>query len=189
MRVGAIAETLDVVSDGVGFDATLHCALLKHNGVVDSLGTTGDFFTAHEKVIGAGKVGVIRGEHGVERSGFLGVTVQEIQVSIVFFTHKLTQLAFHFGADVLVHTLLDASIFEHLATFFEGESGNRSRNFERLERILLVDMSQLSCEALFKLCKDIAKHISHLVHQLEVALFYCEFNVQPCELAQVAMGV
>lgn len=156
---------------------------------MDSLSTGSDFFTTHEEVIRTSEIGVIRGRHGVERTGVLGITMQEIEVRVVFFTDDLTQFSLDFRREILVHVLFHAVFFQKTAAFFEGETRHRSLVFERLERVLLVDLSQFIGETFVEFGKDVHEHLSHHIHELIVALFDRELDIQTREFAQMTMGV
>ena len=84
----AILECVDVVLDGLDGDSHRLGSLSEHGRVVHSLGTGCDLLTAHEEVIGVGVAGVVGVKHRVERSGGDGVTVQHVEVSVVFSFHE-----------------------------------------------------------------------------------------------------
>lgn len=84
VREGAVLERADVVADGVGVDAALLCSLLQDYWVVDTLGARCDLLPPHEEVVGAGEVRVVGAGHRVERSRLLRVSVQHVEVRVVF---------------------------------------------------------------------------------------------------------
>jgi len=189
VRVRTVAEAFDVIFNSHWVNAAFHGTFLQHLRIMDSLSTRGDFFTTHEEVIRTSEIRVIRGRHGVERTGVLGITMQEIEVRVVFFTDDLTQFALDFRREILVHVLFHAVFFQKTAAFFEGETGHRGLVFERLERVLLVDLSQFIGETFVEFCKDVHEHLSHHIHELIIALFDRELDIQTREFAQMTMGV
>ena len=87
VRIGTVFHGLEVVVDGLGVNSLLNCSLFQENWVVNTLSTWQDFLTSHEEVIRAGKSGVILTEHSVERSGVDRVSVQHVEVSVIFNSH------------------------------------------------------------------------------------------------------
>ena len=51
---------------------------------MDTLGSTSDLFSSHEEIIGVSVSGVLRVKHGVERTSTLRVSVEHVEVSVVF---------------------------------------------------------------------------------------------------------
>lgn len=86
-----IFKGIDVVLDGVNWDLPELGSLDKHFWIVDSLGTTCDFFTSHEEIVGVSIVRVSWVQHSVEWSNGSWVTVEHIEISVVFLLHKFTE--------------------------------------------------------------------------------------------------
>lgn len=83
MRVGSVLEGLEVFSDGLGVDALGDRPLLEQHGVVDSLCAGQDLLAPHEEVVGAGEVGVVLTQHGVEGTRGDRVPVEHVEVGVV----------------------------------------------------------------------------------------------------------
>ena len=85
MRVGSVPEAVDVVFQGDGVKPLSNGSLFHKLWVVNSLSSWEDLFTSHEEVVWACIVGIIFTEHGVEGSCWDRISVQHVEVGIVFF--------------------------------------------------------------------------------------------------------
>ena len=68
---------------------------------MDSLGSTGNFLSSHEEIIGVSVVGVDRVKHSVEWPCIGGVPVQHIEVSIVLVSDNLAKSFLIFSVQIL----------------------------------------------------------------------------------------
>lgn len=75
MGWGTILECINIVLNGFYWNIMCLCSFSKEFWVMDSLGTTGDFLTSHEEIVGVSVVGVVGVEHCVEWSCVCGVSI------------------------------------------------------------------------------------------------------------------
>lgn len=83
----------------------------------------------------------------------------------------------------------ESIIGKKLDTFLEVESNNWGLAFEWLECILFVNSGKLFCESLFKSLENVDKEVSKEIEDFEVVFIEHHFDIETCELAQVAVSV
>jgi len=85
MGKSTVFEALNVVSNGIRSDPASNRPLLKHFRIVNPLSATEDFLAPHEEIVGASVPRVILAKSCVEGTGTDGVSVEHIEVSVIFF--------------------------------------------------------------------------------------------------------
>lgn len=84
MRVSSVFEAVNIVLNGFWVNSFLDGSLSKNDRVMNSLGPAEDFFSSHEEIVRAGEVRVIFTNSSIERSCLNWISVEHIEVSIVF---------------------------------------------------------------------------------------------------------
>ena len=84
VRVGSISETFDVVLDSCRVDSLENSSFLEQLWFMNPLSSRKDLFSSHEEVKRAGIVGIVVAGHGIEWSGGLRVTMEHVEISIIF---------------------------------------------------------------------------------------------------------
>lgn len=95
MRISAVIETLNIVFNSINLNSTLLGSFSQQNWIMYSLSPRRNLLSSHKKVIGTGEIIIVWTRHRVERSRCFWVSVQEVEISAVFFTHNLSQFTFH----------------------------------------------------------------------------------------------
>jgi len=85
--VSSVFEAVNVVFNSFRVNSLGNGSFSEDDWVVDSLGTTEDFFSSHEEIVWASKSWVIFADGRVEWSGFNWVSVKHVEVSIIFDSH------------------------------------------------------------------------------------------------------
>ena len=116
MGVGSEFKAVDIVSKGGRVKSLGFGSLLHQLWVVDSLGSWQDLLSSHEEIVGAGEIGVIFTEHGVEGSGWDGISVQHVEVGIVFLFDWIDEEIPHYPS-FLSTSVLRSSLTSHSTPF------------------------------------------------------------------------
>lgn len=187
MGRSAVFEGVNIFLNSCNGDAVVGSTLSQEFWVVDSLSTTGNFLTSHEEVVRVSVVGVLRVNHGIERSSIGRISVEHIEVSVELLLHDLTESLFVGSVQILEGVLLKASLSEELDSFFEVEADILA--LELLERILFIDNCQFFSILSLKTIEDVNEHFRKEIKDFEVVLLEYHLDIEACELAQVTISV
>lgn len=168
MRIGTVTESINIILNSVNINSAFLSSLGQKRWFMDSLSARSDFFSSHEKIEGTSEVTIVRGRHGVERSSVLRISIEEIEIGVVFFSHNGAQLTFNLGRNIFVFTLFNTSFSQQSTSFFESESRNGCLEFERFESELFVNDGEFFSESFIQICKNVDEHISHDIHQFMI---------------------
>src|SRR3954470_9856204 len=97
MRSAALSECIDVILEpfSTRVDALCSHCCLQFLCIVDTLSTTHNLLTSHEKVVRIGKIRIGWMNLGVKGSHSHGKLVKDVEVSVVLFSNDLAELLFH----------------------------------------------------------------------------------------------
>jgi hypothetical protein len=87
MSWGTVLEGVNVVLDGVDWDFKMLGSLDEHLWDVDSLSSRSDLLTSHEEIVRVGVVGVSWVQHCIEWTGIGWVSIEHVEISLVFLLH------------------------------------------------------------------------------------------------------
>lgn len=158
-RVGgcSVFKWVDVVFDCFYGNTTLSCSLSEEFWVVDTLGSWGNLFSAHEEVVGVCVSAVVGVNHSVEWSSTHRVSVKHVEVSVEFISHNFAKSLLSFRWQVLKWVLLDSCLMQKFDSFLEVKLKHWVSALEFLEWILLINHSEL----LGMPCLDSFEHKDH----------------------------
>jgi len=185
----SVFHGVNVLAEGVNIEATFLGSLLEHHWVVNTLGTRGNFLTAHEEIVRVGEAAVLGVQHSVERSSAHGVAVKHVEVSVVLILDNAAKSLLGLSAQVLELILLVTSISEHLHTFAEVDLDNGVSTDKVLEGVLVVDNTELLGESLLHVLEQVDQHGTNIVQNLKVMVLELHLHIQASEFTQVAVGV
>lgn len=186
--VSTVFERFDVIFNGIDLNAAFSSSLGQEFRIVNSLSTTGNFFTSHEEIVRVGVSGVILAGHGVERSGGDGVSVENVEIGVVLLLDEVTQLSFSDGIEIFHSGPFDAIFLQKVNTFLEGELNDGSLELEGVEGILDVDGFQFFGESGFQTAENVGKEFTDQVEDFVIVLLNGHFNIQTCEFTHVSVG-
>ena len=84
MRVSSVFEAVNIVFNRFWVNSFLDGSLSKNHRLMNSLGPAEDFLSSHKEIVRAGEVRIILTNSGIERSCLNWISVEHIEVSIVF---------------------------------------------------------------------------------------------------------
>ena len=154
---------------------------------MNTLGTTGNLLSTHEEIVAVCVVVIVRVEHGVEWTSVGRVAVQHVEVGIVLFEDEASKDLLVFSAQILKWLLSETVLGKELNSFLEAEANILA--LEWCEWVLLTHDLKLFSKASFESIEDGDEHVSKQVENLEIVLVEYHFDIEACELAQVAIGV
>jgi len=155
--------------------------------VMNTLSSRSDFFSSHEEIVRVCVVRVMRVNHSVEWTSVDGVSVQHIEISLILLTDKFSKNFLILSAKIFERVLSVSVLSQELNSVFEAQSNIFAK--EGLERILITDNFEFFGKSFLETFKNVNEHLGKKIKDLKVVLFKCHFDIEACELAQVAIGV
>lgn len=140
MAGSAVFKGFNVVFNCARRNAHFFSAAGKHFRVVDTVSTTGNFFSAHEEVVRVCVSLILGVQHSVEGAGGFRIAIKHVKVSVVLFFDDCSECALCLSAQIFEGVLLAASSsVEHLDSIAIVKLDNRIGALKFFEGILLVD--------------------------------------------------
>jgi len=189
MGWSTVLESIDVVLNCVDWDIPEFGSFNQHFWVVDSLSSTGDFFTSHEEIVRVCVIWIVWVQHGVEWSDRRWITIEHVEISTVLLFDNCTKSSLSFGRKIVQCSLFITSFLKQLDTISEMELDNWSFTNERLKWVLGTDDFQLLCVSFFNTFEKIGEHVGQHIKYFEIMLLNGHFHIETCELAQMSVGV
>lgn len=125
VRRHAVAEEVQVESDGFQFETLVDGLLTQDIVTMFSLSPSGDFEPLPQKVEAVGQLGVVCRPHVVERSNFGGVVSYEHHLVSELFHDVGAELPFAFGVEVIFAFADMASLSDDVLSFDHRHSRER----------------------------------------------------------------
>ena len=150
-----ILEGVNVVLDRGHWYAEVFGTLGQHFWFVNTLSTTSDLLAPHEEVIRVGIIRVVWIQHSVKWSGSSWITVEHVEISVVFLFDETTKSLLSFSRKIFERRLLNSLLVKHLDTILEMELDYWGLALEVLERILLFNDISLLLVTLFDAFEDV----------------------------------
>ena len=87
MGIGSVFEAVNIVFNGLWVNSLGNSSFSQDDWVMNSLSATQDFFSSHEEVIRTSEIRVVLADSCIERSGFNWISVEHVEVSVVFLSN------------------------------------------------------------------------------------------------------
>ena len=186
---GTVLKCINVVFDLLDRDAHGLGPLSKHCWVMNTLCSTRDFFTTHEKVVRVCVVGVSWVNHGIEGPSVDRIPVQHVEVSVVLCPHQGAKCFLRRRRQVFKWLLLNSCLMQHGNALPEADSCTWVRDLEILKRILFINRSQLACISRLDVLDHVDHELADQIEHLEVVILKLHLHIEARELAQVPISV
>lgn len=118
--ISPVLEGVNIGLNSLNLYSLCDCSFSEQLWLVDSLGSRDNLLSSHEHIIGISQFRILLVKHGVERSCWNWVLMQDVEICLVFLLDDLAKLFLNIGWDVLGGVLVDSILFKKLAALLES---------------------------------------------------------------------